>query len=238
MSKLFIKKRGMLILFLVLLVWGLPEAYCLDKLEDRIFPPGSFSMELENADVRDILRALAKESKLNIIISEEVTGKVTMNFHNVSFDDAFLSILRGAGLGYVIEGKIVRVDLAKAIQEEKTKRLEAIKKQKEAEQKAKEAERKTREDAEKLIELKTVAVKVNYIINSKANQSIAKELGVKKEAVKDLDNLRQALSKLLSDRKGASIEIVESNNTLLITDIPRNVEKIVRLIEELDIPCQ
>jgi len=243
MGKIIMKIDIILILFLVLTVLMLPSAHGFIKPDNRkiengsqIFPKGSFSMKLENASMRDILRALAQESNLNIVISDEVEGRVTVNLKDVSFKSAFLSILRGAGLGYVVEKKIVRVDILKNLQEEKIIRLETIKKEKEALQKAREAERKTKEDEEKLIGLKTEAVKVNYIINSKATRSIAKELGIKKEVVKDLDGLKRALSKLLTDRKGASVEVVESKNTLLVTDIPKNVEKIVGLIKELDLP--
>ncbi len=244
MFKMVTKIEVMPILFLVWLILG-PTGYCLEKtppqngrIEENIFPSGNFSMELEDADIRNVLRALAKESTLNIVVSDEVEGRISVNIHDVSLKNAFLSILRGAGLGYAVEGGIIRVDLLDTIREEKTKILESIQKQREAEQKAREAERKIKEDEKKLIDLITVAVKVNYIINSKATRSIAKELGVKKEVVKDLDGLKKALTKLLTDRKGTSIEVIEANNTLLITDIPDNVEKITKLVKELDVPPQ
>ncbi|HIE66313.1 MAG: type IV pilus secretin PilQ [Nitrospira sp.] len=67
------------------------------------------SMEFRDADLKDVLRALGQENQLNIIVSEDVSGKVTLSFREVSFEEALGSILKVNNLVSFREGDIVRV---------------------------------------------------------------------------------------------------------------------------------
>jgi type IV pilus assembly protein PilQ len=71
--------------------------------------PMRFSMEFSDADLKDILRAIGQENDLNIIISEDVEGKLTLSFKNISLEDAFDAILKSNNLMAVEEGGIIRV---------------------------------------------------------------------------------------------------------------------------------
>lgn len=71
--------------------------------------PSLLSMEFRDADLRDVLRALGQENQLNVIVGEGVTGKVTLSFREVSFEEALKAILKVNNLVSFREGHIVRV---------------------------------------------------------------------------------------------------------------------------------
>ncbi len=67
------------------------------------------SLDLKDADLKDVLRTFAELTKLNIAIDPDVKGSVTLRLHDVPWDQALDVILRINGLGYVLEGNILRV---------------------------------------------------------------------------------------------------------------------------------
>jgi type II secretory pathway component HofQ len=67
------------------------------------------SLDLKDADVKDVLRTFAKLARLNIAIDPEVKGSVTVRLHDVPWDQALDVILQINGLGYVLEGNVLRV---------------------------------------------------------------------------------------------------------------------------------
>ncbi|HTG02017.1 MAG TPA: type IV pilus secretin PilQ [Nitrospirota bacterium] len=68
-----------------------------------------FSMEFRDADIKDVIRAMGQAAGMNIIISDSVSGKVTMSLKNVDLWAAFESILKTKGLTYVREANMIRV---------------------------------------------------------------------------------------------------------------------------------
>jgi type IV pilus assembly protein PilQ len=68
-----------------------------------------YTMEFRNAEIKDVLRALGQENHLNIIISNDIEGKLTLSFQGVSFQEALDSILRMNSLTSFRDGNIIRV---------------------------------------------------------------------------------------------------------------------------------
>jgi len=68
-----------------------------------------FSLEFRDADIKDVLRAVGQAANLNMIVSDTVTGQVSMSLKDVDIMDALESILKTKGLTYVRERNIVRV---------------------------------------------------------------------------------------------------------------------------------
>jgi type IV pilus assembly protein PilQ len=87
------------------------------KSEPRSVPPVAsslsagepISLDLKDADLKDVLRTFAKLARLNIAIDPEVKGSVTVRLHDVPWDQALDVILQVNGLGYVLEGNVLRV---------------------------------------------------------------------------------------------------------------------------------
>lgn len=77
-----------------------------------------FTIEVKDAELKDVLRALAKQNNLNIIVAEDITGKVTFSFDKITFKDALEIITRANGLNYVIQNNVLWIgkkeDIAKA----------------------------------------------------------------------------------------------------------------------------
>ncbi len=67
------------------------------------------SIELRDVELKDVLRAIGQEHRINIIVDESATGKVTVSLRNVPLWDAIESILKGKGFTYIKEDNIVRV---------------------------------------------------------------------------------------------------------------------------------
>ncbi|HET6466392.1 MAG TPA: type IV pilus secretin PilQ, partial [Nitrospiria bacterium] len=80
------------------------------------------SLDFQDADLSNVLRLLADVSGLNIVIGENVKGKVTLKLLNVPWDQALDIVLKMNSLGQVREGNIIRVatlaDIAKQQDEE------------------------------------------------------------------------------------------------------------------------
>lgn len=79
-------------------------------------------LSLQESDVRDVLRSLAQISGLNLVIQPGVTGRVTVEFVQVPWDQALEQILRINNLGYEVEGNIMRVAPLSQLREEAEER--------------------------------------------------------------------------------------------------------------------
>lgn len=204
--------------------------------QELILPQDKCSMRFVDADVRDVLRLLGKEYGLNLVLSETVKGLITLEFEQVALADIFHSVLHAAGLGYAVRGNVVLIAPEKELRAAETDRLTDLEKQTESQKKIIEAQQKETEAREAMGGLTSKTVKVKYIFNTQATESIAKELTVTKQETKNLTQLAESLRKMLSTRKGASIEVVDSANALIVTDIAERVDQIVEVIKELDVP--
>ncbi len=195
------------------------------------FPPDSskFSLKLRDTEIKDALRLLASQFKLNLIISEKVRGKTSLDFDQVSFREAFEAILKTHKLGYVLEDNIIRVETLKIMQEDELARAKKAQALEELGEKARRDEQK-RKTAEKLrTPLVTETLKLKYILSKTAE----KDGAVKNTS---LEGFKQILENLLSGRQDADIEIIGKTNTLVVTDLAENVGKVVKLAKQLDTP--
>lgn len=67
------------------------------------------SLELEQADVREALRALFKNVNVSYSIAPEVQGPVTVALKNVTFELALQNILRQVDATYRVEGGVYEI---------------------------------------------------------------------------------------------------------------------------------
>ena len=82
------------------------------------------SFEFKDIDIHNLLRVIAEVSKKNIVVADDVTGKVTIRLRNVPWDQALDIILASKGLGKEEVGDIIRVAPLKALEEEARSREE------------------------------------------------------------------------------------------------------------------
>lgn len=83
---------------------------------------GSFSLDVEGADLRTVLKAIAEFSGRNIIIGQNVKAVVRISLRNVAWQDALKAVLRSNGLDYVEDGSVIRVDESAKLNAEKVER--------------------------------------------------------------------------------------------------------------------
>lgn len=75
----------------------------------RQFNGEPLSLNLKEADIRDVIRTFAELTGLNIAVDPGVTGSVTVDFVDVPWDQALDLILRQNNLTYVLEGNVMRI---------------------------------------------------------------------------------------------------------------------------------
>jgi type IV pilus assembly protein PilQ len=88
------------------------------------------TLDFHDIEIRNLLRLIADVSKKNIVVSDDVAGKVTVSLRNVPWDQALDLILKTKGLDKEEMGNVIRIakfeELAKE-QEAKAKAIEARK---------------------------------------------------------------------------------------------------------------
>ncbi len=80
------------------------------------------SLDLKDADIKDVFRTISQLTGLNIVIDPEVRGTVTVQLEDVPWDQALDLILKQNSLGYVLENNIMRIATTSKLQSEESDR--------------------------------------------------------------------------------------------------------------------
>lgn len=171
-------------------------------------PQERITLKMRQADIKAVIMAMARASNKNILIRNEVKGEMNIDFTNVPWDQAFNSILRGQGLSYIWDGEIIRV-LSLEDMEHSLKLSEIQGKHNVQVLEAKRVE-----------PLLTMVINVDY-----ADPQALKE------------NLQDFLTR---DKEGkatlGSIKVDQSSNSLIIQAIRDDLNRMLPIIEKIDIP--
>ena len=100
----------------------------------RQLPKMKVNLKMRQAEVKAVIRSLAKAANKNILVKNDIKGDITVDFQNTPWDRAFESILNTHGLSYVWEGDVIRVmteadkeqDLKRKTQESDIRRVEPL----------------------------------------------------------------------------------------------------------------
>ncbi|MGC8684195.1 MAG: type IV pilus secretin PilQ [bacterium] len=160
----------------------------------HVYTGRRISLDFKDADIQDILRLIAEVSNKNIIAGDDVHGKVTMKMTNVPWDQALDIILQTNNLGMVQVGNIIRIAPIDVLRKEQEAQLEAKQKK------------------EKLEELVTRIIPVNY---AKAT------------------DLAAQLKSLLTSRGSVSVD--GRTNSIIIKDVPKVITEAEKLVKALDL---
>jgi type IV pilus assembly protein PilQ len=77
------------------------------------------SIETNNMDVREALKFITQESGVNMVISDEVKGTLSLKLRQVPWDQALVVVMKARKLGYTRQGNVLRIaPLADLKQEE------------------------------------------------------------------------------------------------------------------------
>ncbi len=88
-----------------------------------------FSFDFKDIDIKDLFRFIADISGLNVILDPTVRGSVTLKLTEVPWDQALDLITKNQGLGYTVEGNVIRIAPLSKIASEEKARQDAYKQQ-------------------------------------------------------------------------------------------------------------
>jgi type IV pilus assembly protein PilQ len=89
------------------------------------------SLDLQEVDIRNVLRLLADVTGKNIVVEPNVKGTVTLKVDNVPWDQVLELILKINDLDSVMEGNVIRIATAAKIKSELERKREEVEAQKE-----------------------------------------------------------------------------------------------------------
>jgi hypothetical protein len=69
----------------------------------------TIDLDVRGADIQDVCRLLADVGHVNIVVSDDVHGTVTVKMHDVPWDQALQAILLSKGLRTVEEANVIVV---------------------------------------------------------------------------------------------------------------------------------
>lgn len=72
-----------------------------------------FALDIQDADIRDVLEMISRQGQINILPSNSVKGRVTASLHDVDLDSALAAILKSTGYVTRRHGKFIYVGTAK-----------------------------------------------------------------------------------------------------------------------------
>ena len=178
--------------------------------EERDYEGSRITLNFQDIQVRSVLQLIADVSDLNIVVSDSVTGNLTLRLTNVPWDQALDIVLETKNLDMRRSGNVIWIAPAQEIADREQQILRAR------------AERQTLEP------LRTAMISVSY-----ANAS---ELATLIRAASAVDREDRIDAGLLSER--GSVTIDERTNTLLVNDTAERIDEIRNLVAELDRPVR
>ena len=139
---------SLLLALLALPAAALAQGQCADRL-----PTERITLNLRDANVQTTLRLLAQQYRVNMIVTDEVKGTVTLDFYQVPARDIFQAVIDAGNLQCVEVGGVVRVSSFSRLRAEDEERRNAAaersRREAEAAKKQVEADR-DRDDFEKV----------------------------------------------------------------------------------------
>lgn len=172
------------------------------------------SLDFKDADVHNVLRLLAEVSKLNIVATDDVRGKVTLRLFDVPWDQALDIILQTLNLESVQEGNVIRISTVKRLREEREEKQKAL-------------------EAAKVLEpLKVEYIKVNY---TKAKNLADIISGAAATRTTGGAGARAATQELGVLTNRGSVFVDELSNTIIVRDIQRGIDNAREVVRRLDV---
>lgn len=173
----------------------------------------NISLQVKDADVRDVVNFLAEESGANIVMSDDVAGKISLKLRRVPWDQALVTVMRTKSLGYVRQGNVLRISTLKALQAET------------------EATNKIIEAQKAIVPSVVQVIPVSYADLEELSKNVTPFLSKDGKVVAD-----KRTSTLIVTDKGETVERVQKLvKTLDIVPAQVSIEsKIVEAVEEFD----
>ncbi len=97
--------------------------------QEQQFTGEPITLTLKDADIADVLKTFSALTNLNIVLDPGVRGAVTVELHDVPWDQALDLILKINNLDYVLENNVLRVASTSKLAKEKADAVNFLKQQ-------------------------------------------------------------------------------------------------------------
>jgi type IV pilus assembly protein PilQ len=181
--------------------------------EKKEYTGERLTLNFQDIDVRSVLQLLADTSGQNIVVSDSVTGNLTLRLQNVPWDQALDIVLRTKGLDKRRQDNVIIIGPTEELATREKAELAAHK------------------EVQDLSPIRSEYLQVNYAKVSDLLKMI-RPTG----AAAGGGGANGGRNSLLSPR--GSISIDERTNTLLVQDTAENLAEIRRLVQTLDVPVR
>ncbi len=181
--------------------------------EDEKYQGRLISLDLQDTEIDNALRIIAEVSNLNIIASDDVTGKVTLRLIDVPWDQALDVILKTNGLDKVQEGNVVRIAPVEKLRAERESLREARKAEEELEPLKVKYIRISYAKAAELAPLVESVITERGVVayDERSNQLIIKDIG---KGITNVSNLVEKLD-LRTPQVLIETQIVEASRSFI-----------------------
>ncbi len=180
--------------------------------EKKEYTGERLTLNFQDIDVRSVLQLLADTSGQNIVVSDSVTGNLTLRLQNVPWDQALDIVLRTKGLDKRRQDNVIIIGPTEELASREKAQLAA------------------RKEVQELSPIRSEYIQVNYAKVSDLAKMI-RPTGAAGGA-----GGAAGKNSLLSARGSLSID--ERTNTLLVQDTAENLADIRRLVQTLDVPVR
>lgn len=176
------------------------------------------SLNFQNIPVRSVLQLLADFTGLNIVVSDAVTGNVTLRLKNVPWDQALAIILQAKGLAERRSGNVVMIAPANVIEEQERQQIMALRAQ------------------EQLAPLHTEIFQIRY---AKAATLAALLQSIRTtQSSNNPGNNAQTSSGVAGLSSRGSVVADPRTNSLIVRDTDQGLSNVAKLIQRLDVPIK
>ena len=164
-------------------------------------PSTPINLTMRQAELKAVLRAMAKSVNLNLMLKNDLKGEISVDFRGVPWDHAFIGLLRTHGLTYVWEGNILLVKTTEDIEQDLKQKVQM----------------RDIQWVEPL--LSPVIISIDYADSKKL-----------------MELLQDFLTKDKDGKPRGSIKVDEHSNSLVISAMRNDLEKMLPIIEKIDKP--
>ena len=194
------------------LIQGSKQGYAGEKL----------SLNFQRVDVRDVLKVIADFTGKNIVVSDSVSGSVTIGLKDVPWDQALDVIMKSKGLDMRVNGSVISIAPAEEFAAKEKAQLTA------------EAERET---------LETLRTEVFSLKYQKAmdfrNMLLGGGTGSSGSTGSTTTTSGSSsgrMNRILSQR--GSVTFDARTNTIFVQDTPRKLDEVQAIINKVDVPVK
>jgi len=187
------------------------------------------SLTFQDIDVRSVLQILADENDFNLVVSDAVSGNVTLHLEEVPWDQALDLVLQSRNLDRRMVGNVLYVAPASEIAAQQQLALEASR------------------QAEALEPLQTEFIQVNYadarnilsLLTGSESGSSSQDVaggGDVGSAQPDTSGQTGQPRGILSSRGTATVD--QRTNIIIIRDVPGKLAEVREMLSRLDVPVR